>query len=269
MLLKCSECSGQVSDKASICPHCGAPVKLKLSVPLMQENSDPCDQYHLMSATEQDERVSERIKLDVEEANNIHSLTSEASPEAVAKLMSDSIRGSHKDHVAFGSLTFTVGCLNEFNGHGRTVLSRILSSAQELLTALAVEERSIGLFCKYYDVDHETALRILSAIHDYTYRRVHNKFLADDFDCMSICPSFLPARDGQYHLGRYVVVKLTRYIAYGCIIWAFFSAFGLVVCLFDPPSRKYLWEFLASIPCAALSMWIHSAVSGANGGKKK
>lgn len=27
MLLKCPECNGQVSDKATACPHCGAPVK--------------------------------------------------------------------------------------------------------------------------------------------------------------------------------------------------------------------------------------------------
>lgn len=27
MLMKCSECGGKVSDKASACPHCGAPVE--------------------------------------------------------------------------------------------------------------------------------------------------------------------------------------------------------------------------------------------------
>ena len=27
MLIACPECSGQVSDKAKACPHCGYPVK--------------------------------------------------------------------------------------------------------------------------------------------------------------------------------------------------------------------------------------------------
>jgi len=273
MLLKCQECGGQVSDKAAICPHCGAPVELKHCIPSVQKaKKGSCNQYHLVRASEEDERVSERIRMDLEVANKVLSQTSDASPEAVANLLADAYNGLHKDRVAFGSLTFTVGCLKEFSGHSRAVLSHILSSAQEMLTALAVNERSVGLFCEYYDVDHETALRILSAIHDYTQRRVHNKFLADNLDYMSICPGFLPTRDGQYHFGRYVAAKVTRYIAYGCLIWTCLSALGLVVCLFDPPSRKYLWGFLTSIPCAALTLWMIwwmiPAVSGTNRRKK-
>jgi len=31
-LIKCYECSGQVSDHARTCPHCGAPVIVALTV---------------------------------------------------------------------------------------------------------------------------------------------------------------------------------------------------------------------------------------------
>jgi len=31
-LIKCHECSGQVSDHARTCPHCGAPVIVALTV---------------------------------------------------------------------------------------------------------------------------------------------------------------------------------------------------------------------------------------------
>lgn len=33
MLTKCPECELQVSDKASVCPHCGYPLKLNISIP--------------------------------------------------------------------------------------------------------------------------------------------------------------------------------------------------------------------------------------------
>lgn len=33
MLLKCSECGGKVSDKATACPHCGAPVDAPVDTP--------------------------------------------------------------------------------------------------------------------------------------------------------------------------------------------------------------------------------------------
>lgn len=31
MLKNCSECGGQVSDTATVCPHCGAPAKEVMS----------------------------------------------------------------------------------------------------------------------------------------------------------------------------------------------------------------------------------------------
>ncbi|MDP8206201.1 MAG: zinc ribbon domain-containing protein [Candidatus Electryonea clarkiae] len=39
-LFKCTECSGQVSDKAKSCPHCGAPTKTKCSECGTYESTD-------------------------------------------------------------------------------------------------------------------------------------------------------------------------------------------------------------------------------------
>ena len=40
MLLKCTECGGDVSDKATACPHCGAPVVLEVPKPEEKTNKE-------------------------------------------------------------------------------------------------------------------------------------------------------------------------------------------------------------------------------------
>jgi hypothetical protein len=41
MLMICPECSGNVSSKASACPHCGFSLKVQLSIPKAEQSSEP------------------------------------------------------------------------------------------------------------------------------------------------------------------------------------------------------------------------------------
>src|SRR4051812_41899682 len=40
-LIKCGECGREVSDKATACPQCGAPIQPQASIPLTREASPP------------------------------------------------------------------------------------------------------------------------------------------------------------------------------------------------------------------------------------
>lgn len=61
-LIKCSECGREISDKATACPHCGAPVEIESDEPVKEDNSE--EEYTSKTEKTPDDSV-------VTETNNI------------------------------------------------------------------------------------------------------------------------------------------------------------------------------------------------------
>ena len=49
-LINCHECNAQISDAATTCPHCGAPVQKPAAQPSVHTNSNVCPETHLTKA---------------------------------------------------------------------------------------------------------------------------------------------------------------------------------------------------------------------------
>lgn len=50
-LINCHECNAQISDAATTCPHCGAPVRKPTPQPAVtNNNTDVCPETHLTKA---------------------------------------------------------------------------------------------------------------------------------------------------------------------------------------------------------------------------